>query len=173
MKKNIDQTGKLKSYYNSPIGLIEITGTGNSITSLYFVEQNINPKFEPNSYLENCAVQLDEYFNGKRKDFDLKLEPEGSEFQKKVWDELKNIQYGETKSYLQISQLLGDELAIRAVANANGQNKISIVIPCHRVIGSNGSLTGYAGGLWRKKWLLQHEQKFGCGEEQTELFEKP
>jgi methylated-DNA-[protein]-cysteine S-methyltransferase len=171
MKKNIDKTGKLKSYYNSPIGLIEITGTGNSITSLYFVEQNTNPKFEPNSYLENCAAQLDEYFNGKRKDFDLKLEPEGSDFQKKVWDQLKNIQYGETKSYLQISQLLGDVLAIRAVANANGQNKISIVIPCHRVIGSNGSLTGYAGGLWRKKWLLQHEQKYSGSEEQTELFE--
>jgi methylated-DNA-[protein]-cysteine S-methyltransferase len=171
MKKNIDPAGKLKSYYNSPIGLIEITGTGNSITSLYFVDQNINPKSEPNSYLENCAAQLDEYFNGKRKDFDLKLEPEGTEFQKKVWDELKNIQYGETKSYLQMSQILGDVLAIRAVANANGQNKISIVIPCHRVIGSNGSLTGYAGGLWRKKWLLQHEQKYSGGEKQTDLFE--
>jgi methylated-DNA-[protein]-cysteine S-methyltransferase len=171
MKKNIDRTGKLRYYYNSPIGLIEITGTGDSITSLYFVEQNINPKFESNSNLENCAIQLDEYFNGKRKDFDLKLEPEGSEFQKKVWDELMNIKYGETKSYQQMSQLLGDVLAIRAVANANGQNKISIVIPCHRVIGSNGSLTGYAGGLWRKKWLLQHEQKYSGGEEQTELFE--
>jgi len=170
MKKKIDQTGLLKAFYNSPIGLIEITGTGDSITSLYFVEEGFNPQFKPNPYLENCAVQLDEYFKGKRKDFDLNLVPEGSDFQKKVWDELQNIRYGETKSYLQMSKLLGDVLAIRAVANANGQNKISIIIPCHRVIGSNGSLTGYAGGIWRKKWLLQHEQKFSGGEEQTELF---
>jgi methylated-DNA-[protein]-cysteine S-methyltransferase len=99
------------------------------------------------------------------------LELEGTDFQKKVWNELLNIQYGETKSYLQISKILGDVSAIRAVANANGQNRISIIIPCHRVIGSNGNLTGYAGGIWRKKWLLDHEQKFSGGEQQTELFE--
>ena len=171
MKKNIDLTGQSKAYYNSPLGLIEISGKENSITSLYFVEEGLNNQFKSNLYLENCAAQLDEYFNGKRKDFDLKLEPEGSDFQRKVWNELLKIQYGETKSYLQMSKLIGDVLAIRAVANANGKNKISIVIPCHRVIGSNGSLTGYAGGLWRKKWLLQHEQKFNRGEKQTELFE--
>jgi len=171
MKKNIDLTGQSKAYYNSPLGLIEISGKENSITSLYFVEEGLNNQFKSNLYLENCAAQLDEYFNGKRKDFDLKLEPEGSDFQRKVWNDLLKIQYGETKSYLQMSKLIGDVLAIRAVANANGKNKISIVIPCHRVIGSNGSLTGYAGGLWRKKWLLQHEQKFNRGEKQTELFE--
>jgi methylated-DNA-[protein]-cysteine S-methyltransferase len=161
----------LKTYYNSPIGLIEITGTEDLITSLYFVDDELNPHPKSNSYLENCTTQLDEYFNGKRKDFNLKMEPDGSEFQKKVWNELRNIRYGETKSYLQVSKILGDVLAIRAVANANGQNRISIIIPCHRVIGSNGSLTGYAGGIWRKKWLLQHEKKYIGGDEQTELFE--
>jgi len=160
----------LKTYYSSPIGLIGITGTGDSITSLYFVDDELNPQSKSNSYLENCKSQLEEYFNGKREYFDLKLEPEGSEFQKKVWNELRNIRYGETKSYLQVSKTLGDVLAIRAVANANGQNRISIIIPCHRVIGSKGSLTGYAGRIWRKKWLLQHEKKYIGGEEQTELF---
>lgn len=171
MRKIIELEVQLKAYYNSPIGLIEISGTDKSITSIYFVDEVSNSQFKPNLYLDNCAKQLDEYFNGTRKEFDLELTPEGTDFQKKVWNELQNIKYGETKSYLQISRLLGDVSAIRAVANANGQNKISIVIPCHRVIGSDGSLTGYAGGLWRKKWLLQHEQKFSGGEMQIELFE--
>jgi len=173
MKKNDDQTGMQKTYFNSPIGLIEITGTADTIKSLYFVEEGFNQQSNPDSYVEYCVSQLEEYFTGKRKEFKLKLEPEGTDFQKKVWDELENIKYGETKSYLQISKLLGDISAIRAVANANGQNKISIIIPCHRVIGSNGSLTGYAGGIWRKKWLLEHEQKFSGGDVQTELFELP
>jgi methylated-DNA-[protein]-cysteine S-methyltransferase len=171
MKKKNKPDGQFKAFYNSSIGLIEITGTDDSISALYFVEEGFKPEFKSNSYLENCAGQLDEYFNGKRKIFEIKLELEGTEFQKKVWNELLNIQYGETKSYLQISKILGDVSAIRAVANANGQNRISVIIPCHRVIGSNGSLTGYAGGLWRKKWLLDHEQKFSGGEQQTELFE--
>jgi methylated-DNA-[protein]-cysteine S-methyltransferase len=171
MKKKNKPAGQFKAFYNSPIGLIEITGTDDSVSALYFVEEGFKPEFQSNSYLGNCAGQLDEYFNGKRKIFEIKLELEGTEFQKKVWNELLNIQYGETKSYLQISKIFGDVSAIRAVANANGQNRISIIIPCHRVIGSNGSLTGYAGGLWRKKWLLDHEQKFSDGEQQTELFE--
>ena len=158
-----------KTFYNSPIGLIEISGTENSITSLYFIDQEFNPDLKSNSYLDKCVEQLDVYFNGKRKIFELNLQPEGSVFQKKVWEELLKVPFGETRSYMEITKLIGDTKAIRAVANANGQNKISIIIPCHRVIGSDGSLTGYGGGLWRKKWLLDHEQKFGNTEKQLEL----
>jgi len=158
-----------KTIYNSPIGLIEICGTENSITSLFFIDEEFNPDVKSNPYLEKCVEQLDEYFNGGRKVFDLRLEPEGTDFQKRVWDELLKIPYGETRSYMEITKILGDQKAIRAVANANGQNKISIIIPCHRVIGSDGSLTGYGGGLWRKKWLLEHEQKFSNTEKQLEL----
>jgi methylated-DNA-[protein]-cysteine S-methyltransferase len=100
---------------------------------------------------------LNEYFEGKRQNFDLLLNPEGTEFQKKVWSLLSEIPYGKTISYLELSRRFGDEKAIRAVAAANGKNPVWIIIPCHRVIGSDGSLTGYAGGLHRKKWLLNHE----------------
>jgi methylated-DNA-[protein]-cysteine S-methyltransferase len=103
------------------------------------------------------VVQLAEYFNGKRDSFSLTVNPQGTEFQKKVWKSLLKIPYGKTKSYLAQSKTLGDVKAIRAVAAANGKNPIWIIIPCHRVIGTNGSLTGYAGGIWRKKWLLAHE----------------
>lgn len=159
-----------KAYYNSPVGLVEISGGENSITSVNFVEEGFEAGFETNDYVQNCALQLSEYFNGRRREFDLKLEPDGTEFQKKVWAELLKIPFGVTKSYMQITRTLGNEKTIRAVANANGQNKIAIIIPCHRVIGSNGDLTGYAGGLWRKKWLLEHESNLTNGEKQMELF---
>lgn len=159
-----------KAIYNSPIGLMEISGTDNSIASIYFIDEEPKADFSTNDYLENCALQLDEYFKGARKEFELRLEPEGTEFQKKVWKELLEIPFGATTSYLELSRKLGDEKAIRAVANANGQNEISIIIPCHRVIGSDGSLTGYGGGLWRKKWLLEHEQKYSGGAHQMSLF---
>jgi methylated-DNA-[protein]-cysteine S-methyltransferase len=106
---------------------------------------------------QRVKKQFEEYFNGTRKTFDIPLSPEGTEFQKKVWTELLNIPYGETTTYQQMANKLGDPKVIRAAASANGKNPISIVIPCHRVIGSDGSLTGYAGGLHRKKWLLEHE----------------
>ena len=158
-----------KSFYNSPVGLIEIGGTENSITSLYFIDEEFNPEAKSNPYIDKCVEQIDEYFNGERKIFKLDIKAEGTEFQKRVWNELLNIPYGETRSYMEITKTLGDKKAIRAVANANGQNKISIIIPCHRVIGSDGSLTGYGGGLWRKKWLLEHEQKFSNTEKQLAL----
>lgn len=158
-----------KSYYNSPVGLIEIVGLMESITQVKFADESFNASFESNPYLEKCAKQLDEYFKGERKIFDLTLEPEGTEFQKKVWNELLNVSFGITKSYLEIAKLLGDPKVIRAAATANGQNPIAIIIPCHRIIGSDGSLTGYAGGLWRKKWLLDHELNFSDGEKQFEL----
>lgn len=107
--------------------------------------------------MQEAVTQLNDYFLGKRKDFTFKLNPKGTEFQQKVWQELLQIPYGKTMSYMDLSKKLGDVKAIRAVASANGKNPIWIVVPCHRVIGSDGSLTGYAGGLWRKKWLLEHE----------------
>ncbi|WP_397364284.1 methylated-DNA--[protein]-cysteine S-methyltransferase [Olleya sp. R77988] len=110
--------------------------------------------------LEDCVIQLNEYFEGKREQFSLKLNPQGTIFQKHVWEELQNIPYGKTTSYLSLSKKLGDVKAIRAVANANGKNPLWIIIPCHRVIGSDGSLTGYASGLHRKQWLLEHESPY-------------
>ncbi|MCU0371019.1 MAG: methylated-DNA--[protein]-cysteine S-methyltransferase [Bacteroidales bacterium] len=101
--------------------------------------------------------QLDEYFSRDRKTFDLPLDLHGTDFQRRVWNELLHIPYGKTVTYKELALKLGDIAAIRAVAAANGANPVSIIIPCHRVIGSDGSLTGYAGGLWRKKWLLEHE----------------
>lgn len=102
-------------------------------------------------------MQLQEYFEGKRTDFDLKLNPQGTEFQQKVWKSLLEIPYGKTVSYMDQTKKIGDVKAIRAVASANGKNPLWIAVPCHRVIGTNGSLTGYAGEIWRKKWLLEHE----------------
>ena len=116
--------------------------------------------------LQNCVTQLEEYFSRERKVFDLQLDYNGTDFQKTVWKSLNDIPYGKTTTYLKQARLLGDEKAIRAVATANGKNPFWIVLPCHRVVGSDGSLTGYAGGIWRKKWLLEHEQ--GC--EQQTLF---
>ena len=107
--------------------------------------------------LRECVQQLKEYFKGERTNFNLLLNPQGTKFQKLVWQELCDIEYGKTISYLVQSKQIGDIKAVRAVAAANGKNPISIVIPCHRVIGSDGSLTGYAGGIWRKKWLLDYE----------------
>ncbi|HNU58810.1 MAG TPA: methylated-DNA--[protein]-cysteine S-methyltransferase, partial [Aquaticitalea sp.] len=107
--------------------------------------------------LQRAVKQLDDYFQGKRTSFDFKINPKGTEFQKKVWRELCAIPFGKTMSYLELSKKLGDVKAIRAVASANAKNPIWIVVPCHRVIGSDGSLVGYAGGLYRKKWLLEHE----------------
>ena len=117
--------------------------------------------------LKAAVSQLTEYFEGHRRDFSLKLDPKGTSFQKKVWKSLLDIPYGQTRSYMSLAKELGDVKAIRAVAAANGKNPLWIVIPCHRVIGSDGSLTGYAGGLHRKKWLLNHESPF----KQATLFD--
>jgi AraC family transcriptional regulator of adaptative response/methylated-DNA-[protein]-cysteine methyltransferase len=112
-----------------------------------------------NAQIENLRIQLDEYFAGTRKEFDLNLVTPGTEFQQSVWKELLLIPYGTTRSYQEQAMALGKSGSVRAVANANGMNRIAIIIPCHRVIGSDGSLTGYGGGLKRKKWLLDHEKK--------------
>lgn len=144
----------------SPLGFTKITGDEEGISALSILnsEETITDIIPVE--LEDCVHQLNEYFEGNRTQFDLQLNPEGTDFQKKVWNLLQTIPYGKTMSYLQLSQQLGDVKAIRAVANANGRNPIWIIIPCHRVIGSNGSLTGYAGGLQRKQWLLEHESPY-------------
>ena len=113
--------------------------------------------------IQKCIKQLDEYFSGSRRSFDLDLLPGGTPFQQSVWSELQKITYGRTISYLTLSKRLGNVKAIRAVGTANGRNPIAIIVPCHRVIGSNGALVGYAGDIWRKKWLLGHEAKYANG----------
>lgn len=147
-------------YINSPLGVAKIIGDVNGINSVSIL--NSNEKISNNipEVLEDCVLQLNEYFNGNRKQFSLKLNPIGTAFQQRVWKTLQTIPYGKTISYLELSKQLGDIKAIRAVASANGKNPLWIIIPCHRVIGSDGSLTGYAGGTNRKQWLLEHESPY-------------
>jgi len=147
-------------YINSPLGITKIIGDLNGIASVSVLNTNITPSDTIPEVLEDCVLQLNEYFNGERKQFSLKLNVKGTKFQERVWHAISSIPYGKTTSYLQLSRQLGDDKAIRAVANANGKNPLWIIIPCHRVIGSNGSLTGYAGGTFRKQWLLEHESPY-------------
>ena len=146
-----------KAIINTPLGITEIQGDENGISKIYIREEAVEITLKIPSELEEAAIQLQEYFEGKRTHFTFLLHPSGTEFQKKVWQELLNIPFGKTCSYLDLAKKVGDVKAIRAVATANGKNPLWIVVPCHRVIGADGSLTGYAGGLWRKKWLLEHE----------------
>jgi methylated-DNA-[protein]-cysteine S-methyltransferase len=141
----------------TPLGIAEIHGNEAGISKILITGEKSVPSEEIPAELNEAVLQLEAYFKGELKEFNLKLNPEGTPFQKKVWEALQEIPYGETCSYLELSKKLGDVKAIRAVAAANGKNPLWIIIPCHRVIGSDGSLTGYAGGLWRKKWLLDFE----------------
>lgn len=145
---------------NSPLGSTKISGDINGISEVKVL--NSEEKITENIPIElkDCVLQLKEYFAGNRKQFNLKLNAKGTDFQQRVWKQLAEIPYGKTTSYLELSKQLGDVKAIRAIANANGKNPLWIIIPCHRVIGSDGSLTGYAGGLHRKKWLLEHESPY-------------
>ncbi|MBA4745452.1 MAG: methylated-DNA--[protein]-cysteine S-methyltransferase [Muricauda sp.] len=153
------------AYIQTPIGTAELKGDANGLASISVLDKN-KPKGTIPVVLQDAAKQFQEYFDGDRTVFDLKLNPSGTEFQKRVWDALLKIPFGKTISYLELSKQLGDVKAIRAVASANGKNPLWIVVPCHRVIGTNGDLTGYAGGLHRKKWLLEHESPA----KQTTLF---
>jgi methylated-DNA-[protein]-cysteine S-methyltransferase len=146
-------------YFKSPIGNIEITSCDSSIHSLKFVEALGNNSKQQPKVLKDCYTQLKEYFAGERTDFTMPLQQEGTAFQKQVWNELLTISIGKTISYLDLSKKINNIGAIRAVGTANGKNKIAIIVPCHRVIGNDGKLTGYSGGLHRKKWLLEHEAK--------------
>ena len=144
-------------FINTPLGFTEIQGDENGISKIHVMSENVEISTKIPEELKEAVLQLQDYFDGKRTTFTFPLNPSGTDFQKKVWDELLHIPFGKTCSYLDLSKKLGDVKAIRAVASANGKNPLWIVVPCHRVIGSDGSLTGYAGGLWRKKWLLEHE----------------
>ena len=165
------QTGKklaeqFSTYYHSPIGALKITGNEHVISRVSFcdelpTEHADNTKLPP--LLIQCTEQLIEYFNGQRRVFDLPLDQPGTVFQQEVWSSLMRIEFGKTVSYMQQAIYCGDPKAIRAVAAANGKNDVAIIVPCHRVIGTNRSLTGYAGGLWRKRWLLEHENKVANG----------
>lgn len=148
---------KQTAYYKTPIGIAKIVGDKNGIYAVTVLDETIEINEEIPNCLKDCVQQLDEYFKGNRITFNLKLNPKGTDFQQKVWSELLQVPYGKTRTYMEQSKILGDVKAIRAVASANGKNPLWIIIPCHRIIGSNGSLTGYAGGIWRKKWLLEHE----------------
>lgn len=161
-----------KTYYQSPVGMLEIACSEHAVQSIYFVNTWKGPKLDESQLHPNpmqnipaakCIAQLQEYFDGTRKDFDFPFKQNGTEFQTKVWHALLDIPYGKTISYLELSKRIGNTKAIRAVGTTNGKNHISIVVPCHRVIGANGSLVGYGGDLWRKKWLLEHEAKFSSG----------
>jgi methylated-DNA-[protein]-cysteine S-methyltransferase len=154
------------TYYESPIGLLKIGGTDSYIGEISFVdnqEQLVHGEPGITELMHECTEQLIEYFHGKRQHFDIPVHQDGTEFQRRVWSELLEIPYGKTISYMDMAKRLGDPKVIRAAATTNGKNKIGIIVPCHRVIGSDKSLTGYAGGLWRKKWLLQHEFKVAHG----------
>jgi methylated-DNA-[protein]-cysteine S-methyltransferase len=157
MKVNRSKAENAKAMYmDSPVGLLEIQSTDLGVRSVNFVDR-IFFDVEEHTYNLLTIKQLEEYFDGKRTVFELPFDLEGTPFQQRVWLELFKIPFGKTRSYMDISKALGDPKAIRAVGTANGANKIAIIIPCHRVIGSDGSLTGYAGGLHRKKWLLDFE----------------
>ncbi len=160
------------SYYRSPLGIISIKSEEESITEILFInsykgakvdEAEINFKTSKSSIIKKCVKQLDEYFLGEKQTFELAISQSGTFFQKEVWGELINIPYGKTISYLTLAKKIENTKATRAVGTANGNNKICIVVPCHRVIGSKGDLVGYGGDLWRKKWLLDHEAKFAHG----------
>ena len=146
----------LYSYFKSPIGLVEIGGTASEVTSLNFVESR-RQKAESCPFLDRAAKQIAEYFEGKRRVFDVPISYQGTNFQERVWGRLLRVPFGKTASYQDIARGVGNPLAVRAVGAANGKNPISLIVPCHRIIGSNGRLVGYGGGLWRKEWLLKHE----------------
>ncbi len=158
-------------FYNSPLGALQLAGTAGALSVLQFVNTEKSGQSDENIVFESPALdilkdtiaQLDNYFAGRDLNFQVPVQQTGTDFQQKVWNELKKIKPGTTWSYLKLSRQIGDVKAIRAVGTANGRNNIAIIIPCHRVIGSDGNLTGYAGDLWRKQWLLNHEAKYCNG----------
>jgi methylated-DNA-[protein]-cysteine S-methyltransferase len=152
---------KYTAYYNSPIGTLEIIANETHIIGLDFVDCNLKDLKDDlkneNSIINSCIVQLDEYFKKQRTTFELPLAPEGTDFQKTVWKALTKVDFGCIKTYKDIAISINNPKAVRAVGGANNRNPIPLIIPCHRIIGSSGKLVGYSGGLWRKEWLLNHE----------------
>jgi methylated-DNA-[protein]-cysteine S-methyltransferase len=148
-----------KALYKSPLGPLEIAGTAKGILSIDFSDRRAVPSGPPAPCLKDCLRQLDEYFEGRRRTFSLRLDLRGTPFQRRVWDELLKVPFGRTVAYRDIAEALRNPRATRAVGGANHRNPVSIVVPCHRVVGADGGLTGYGGGLRRKAWLLAHERK--------------
>jgi methylated-DNA-[protein]-cysteine S-methyltransferase len=157
-----------QAYYHSPVGLIKVSATEHCITGINYIDEppTVFEPAEPTPLMIECIEQLIQYFNGERRVFDLPFEQTGTPFQMKVWHELMRIPFGKTISYIELARRLGDPKSIRAAASANGKNNIAIVVPCHRVIGSNRELVGYAGGLRRKRALLDLENKVANGVQQ-------
>lgn len=150
-----------ETYITASGKILKIVSDAQSVKEISFVEEAGRSTSEQPEILKRAALQLEEYLSGKRQTFDLALNPEGTGFQKKVWNLLQTIPFGKTRTYAWMADQLGDPKVIRAAASANGKNPIAIVIPCHRVIGSDGSLTGYAGGLHNKRFLLELEKANG------------
>lgn len=165
----MNNVATFSTYYQSPVGLLRITATEHYLSEIWFVDagDQLTPDDAMKSPMPPLTIQtieqLIQYFNGARRVFEIPIVQEGTAFQQKVWNELMNIPYGKTISYQEMSRRLGDPKVIRAAASANGRNHVPIIVPCHRVIGSNASLVGYGGGVWRKKWLLEHENKVANG----------
>jgi methylated-DNA-[protein]-cysteine S-methyltransferase len=158
------------AYFRTPVGIARIIEEDGFIASVSIRDEEHEIEPASTKLLQTAIDQLNEYFAGTRKEFTFPIKQEGSEFQQQVWDELLRIPYGATITYAQQSNQMNNPLAIRAIASANGRNHLWVVVPCHRVIGSDGSLTGYAGGVWRKKWLLEHEAKvLGVGQTRLEF----
>jgi len=154
------------TYYHSPVGVLRISVTERFITEVTYYDKVERVDMKRRNFppvLIQCIEQLIQYFHGERRQFELVINQEGTAFQKEVWNELMAIPFGRTISYIELARRTGDPKATRAVANANGKNNVAIIVPCHRVIGASGELTGYGGGLWRKKWLLEHEAKIAYG----------
>lgn len=144
-------------FIDSPLGSIKVEGSENGISAITILDERVAVSDAIPLHFENAVKQLDEYFNKKRSVFTFNIQMSGTSFQVQVWKALLEIPYGKTCSYLDLAKKLGNPKAVRAVANANGKNPLLIIVPCHRIIGSDKSLTGYVAGLWRKKWLLEHE----------------
>ena len=165
------------TYLTSPLGELILLAQDDRLCGLYFGENTELVSQRPRTYedssspvLKETVTQLSAYFAGELTTFDIPVHLSGTTFQGQVWQALSSIPYGTTVSYLHVAQHIGRSAAIRAVGQANGKNPISIIYPCHRVIGSNGTLTGYGGGIARKQWLLQHEKRHRPGPRQTTLF---
>ncbi len=164
----------MHTYLSSPLGTLRLTGDVSGVSAISCLDDpmpDLPLARNLPAPMQQARDQLTDYFNGIRKDFTFLMTPIGTPFQQRVWEALLTVPFGQTRSYLSLARQLGDEKAIRAVASANGRNPLAVVIPCHRIIGSDGSLTGYAGGLWRKQWLLEHEgSRRKANEGQLSLF---
>jgi methylated-DNA-[protein]-cysteine S-methyltransferase len=143
-----------RACYPSEIGPLEVVGNPKGILTITFVENELTLP----ACIKECLRQLDEYFKGKRQKFSVPLLLDGTDFQKAVWRQLQKIPFGQTASYGDVARAISSPQAFRAVGNANNKNRIPLIIPCHRVIGSNGKMVGFGSGIWRKEWLLDHEK---------------